>query len=102
MPTDIKLSKAQISKIIQSGGFLWGMLGSLGKALGKEILTKDILPGLVSSLASNGGKVKHVLRVTSYEFKSMSYEFKSTSYEFKSTSNEFKSTSSRIIKLMKT
>ena len=30
MSTDIKLSKAQISKIIQSGGFLGKLLGPLG------------------------------------------------------------------------
>ena len=31
MSTDIKLSKAQISKIIQSGGFFASWLGNLGK-----------------------------------------------------------------------
>ena len=31
MSTDLKLSKAQISKIIQSGGFLCRLLGSLLK-----------------------------------------------------------------------
>ena len=31
MSTDIKLSKGQISKIIQSGGFLGGLLGPLSK-----------------------------------------------------------------------
>ena len=40
-----------------------------------------------------GGKVKHKLRVTNYEFKSRSYEFKSRSYKFKSTSYKFKFTS---------
>ena len=39
------------------------------------------------------GKVKHKLRVASYEFTYTSYEFKYTSCEFKSTSYEFKSTS---------
>ena len=48
------------------------------------------------------GKVKHELRVqtyqlrvqsTSYEFKFTSYEFQSTSYEFKSASYMFKSMS---------
>ena len=37
-----------------------------------------------------GGKVKHELRVASYEFKSTSYELKFTSYEFKCTSCELK------------
>ena len=45
---------------------------------------------------SNSGKVKHELRVTSYEFKSTRYDFKFTSYEFKSMSYEFKSTSYKI------
>ena len=31
MPTDIKLSKAQISKIIQSGGSFGSSFGNLGK-----------------------------------------------------------------------
>ena len=42
MPIDIRLSKAQISKIIQSGGFL-------GKALDK--LSKRVLLDLVVPLA---------------------------------------------------
>ena len=39
------------------------------------------------------GKVKHELRVVSYDFRYTSCEFKSTSYNFKFTSSEFKSTS---------
>ena len=31
MSTDVRLSKAQISKIIQAGGFLGKRLGKLGK-----------------------------------------------------------------------
>ena len=42
------------------------------------------------------GKVKHVLRVASYEFKYTSCEFNFTSYEFKTTSQETKSTSFKI------
>ena len=45
MPTDLKLSKAQISKIIQSGGFLGSLLSKLvgplmkvAVSLGKNIL----------------------------------------------------------------
>ena len=33
MSTNIKLSKAQISEIIQSGGFFGSWLGTLGKKL---------------------------------------------------------------------
>ena len=54
--TDIKLIKAQISKIIQSGRFLRNMLGNLGKNVITDFampLAKDNLPGLVSNLASN-------------------------------------------------
>ena len=29
MPTDLKLSRAQLSNIIQSGGFLWSLLSKL-------------------------------------------------------------------------
>ena len=43
MSTDIKLSKAQISKIIQSGGFLGKLLGSLLKT-GLNLLKSIIKP----------------------------------------------------------
>ena len=43
MSTDIKLSKAQISKIIQSGGFLGKILGSLLKT-GLPLLKSVIKP----------------------------------------------------------
>ena len=53
---DIKLSKAQISKIIQSGGSFGSCLSNLGKKALTNIaipLARDILPGLVSNLASS-------------------------------------------------
>ena len=56
MSTDIKLSKAQISKIIQSGGSFGSWLGSFGKKVITDLeipLARDNLPGLVSILASN-------------------------------------------------
>ena len=56
MSTDIKLSKAQISKIIQSGGSFGSWLGNLGKKALTNIaipLARDNLPGLVSNLISN-------------------------------------------------
>ena len=40
MSTDIKLSKTQISKILQSGGFLCNMLGHLGK----KVITDLAIP----------------------------------------------------------
>ena len=52
MSTDIKLSKAQISKVIQSGSWL----GNLGKKSLTNIvilLARDNLLGLVSNLTSN-------------------------------------------------
>ena len=51
MSTDIKLSKAQISKIIQSGGSFGSCLGSLGKKALTNIAIPsaiDSSPGLVS------------------------------------------------------
>ena len=54
--TDIKLSKAQISKIIQSGGYFGSWLGNLGKKALANIaipLARDNLPGVVSNLTSN-------------------------------------------------
>ena len=56
MSTDIKLSKAQISKIIQLGESCAFWLGNLGKKALTNVAipsTRDDLPGLVSSLASN-------------------------------------------------
>ena len=56
MSTDIKLRKAQISKIIQSGGSFGCWLGNLRKEALKNIaisLARDNLPGLVSNLTSN-------------------------------------------------
>ena len=38
MSTDIKLSKAQISKIIQSGGFLGSLLSKIAGPLMKEVV----------------------------------------------------------------
>ena len=43
MPTDLKLSKAQISKIIQSGGFLSRLFGPLLKT-GLPLIKKVIKP----------------------------------------------------------
>ena len=56
MSTDIKLSIAHISKIIQSGGSFGSWLGNLGKKALTNIaipLARDNLPGLVSNLTSN-------------------------------------------------
>ena len=45
MATDLKLSKAQISKIIQSGGFLGSLLSKLAGRLKKVVipLAKNVL-----------------------------------------------------------
>ena len=43
MPTDLKLSTAQISKIIQSGGFLRRLLGPLLKT-GLPLIKNEIKP----------------------------------------------------------
>ena len=56
MSTDIKLSKAQISKIVQLGGSSGLWLGNLGKKALTSIaipLARDNLPGLLSNLTSN-------------------------------------------------
>ena len=56
MSRDIKLSKNQISKIIQPGGSFGSCIGNLGK---KELaniaisLARDNLPGLISNLTLN-------------------------------------------------
>ena len=54
--TNIRFSKAQISKIIQSGGSFSSWLGNLGKKALTIIaipLNRDNSPGLVSNLTSN-------------------------------------------------
>ena len=56
MSTDIKHSKAQISRINQSGESFCSWLGNLGKKIITDLaipLAKNNLPGLVSNLASN-------------------------------------------------
>ena len=56
MSTDMKLSKAQISKIIQSGGSFGSWLSNLAKEAPTNIaipLARGNLPGLVSNLTSN-------------------------------------------------
>ena len=56
MSTDIKLSNAQIFKIIQSGGSFGSWLGNLGKRALTNIaipLARYILAGLVSNLTSS-------------------------------------------------
>ena len=56
MSTDTKFSKDQISKIIQSGGFLSNMLRNLGKKVITDLaipLARDNLSGLVSNIAPN-------------------------------------------------
>ena len=56
MSTDAKLSKAQISKIIQSGGPFGSRLANLGKKPLTNVAissVRDNLPGLVSNLTSN-------------------------------------------------
>ena len=59
MSTDIKLSKAQIAKIIQSGGSFGSQLDNLRKKALKNIaisLARDNLPGSVSNLTSSAIK----------------------------------------------
>ena len=55
MSTDIKLSKAQITKIIQSGGFLGSLLSKLAGPLMKVAvpLAKNILAPLVITAAAS-------------------------------------------------
>ena len=53
MSTDIKLRKAQLSKMIQSGKFLRKILWSLRKRDLAIPLVRDNLPKLVSNLVSN-------------------------------------------------
>ena len=60
MSTDIKLSKAQLSKIIELEGFLGKTLGNMIGSLGKKALldlavplTKNVLPKLATKTTSS-------------------------------------------------
>ena len=55
MPTDLKFSKAQICKRIQSGGFLWSLLSILAGPLMKIAITlaKNVLAPLGITAASS-------------------------------------------------
>ena len=56
MSTDIRLSKVQISKIIQSGGSIGSWLANLGKKTLTNVaipLARNNLPRLVSNLTSS-------------------------------------------------
>ena len=55
MSTDLKLSKAQISKIIQSGGFLGSLLSKLAGPLMKVaiLLAKNVLAPLGITAATS-------------------------------------------------
>ena len=55
MSTDLKLSKAQISKIIQSGGFLGSLLSKIGGPLMKIAipLAKTVLAPLEITAAAS-------------------------------------------------
>ena len=60
--TDIKLSKTQLSKMIQSGGFLGNLLGKLAAPLMKVAmsLAKIVLPplGLSATMSAIYGSIK--------------------------------------------
>ena len=67
LSTDIKLSKTQLSKMIQSGGFLGKLLGPLlktGLPLMKSVITKSVLIrlGLTAAVsAADAGIHKKIL-----------------------------------------
>ena len=79
MSTDIKVSNAQISNIIQSGGSFGFWLRNLGKKTLTNIailLARDNLPGLVSNLSSNAinkPKKKKVKKELSEQEKDLLY-----------------------------
>ena len=60
--TDIKLSKTQLSKMIQSGGFLGNLLGKLAGPLMKvaTTLAKNVLAplGLTAAMSAVDGSIK--------------------------------------------
>ena len=80
--TDLKLSKAQISKIIQSGGFLGSLLNKLAGPLMKVAipLTKNVLESLGITAAASAidariqkKKKKKNTRFWKYDFNNFKY-----------------------------
>ena len=61
MSTDLKLSKAQISKIIQSGGFLGSLLSKLADPLMKVAipLAKNVLALLGITAAASANRCRN-------------------------------------------
>ena len=63
METDLKLSKAQIKKMIQSGGFLGTLLSKLAGPLMKvamPLAIKNVLAplGLTAAMSAIGGSIQ--------------------------------------------
>ena len=67
LSTDIKLSKTQLSKMIQSGGFLGKLLGKLAGPLMKVAmpLAKNVLAplGLSTAMSAIDGSIKKICLV---------------------------------------
>ena len=67
MATDIKLSKAQIKELIQSGGFLGKLLSKLAGPLMKVAMTlaKNVLAplGLTAAMSENDGSIEKKIMV---------------------------------------
>ena len=68
LSTDLKLSKGQISKIIQSGEFLGKLLGSLLK-IGLPLIKNVIKPLAKSVLIPLGLTAQHLLLILEYKKK---------------------------------
>ena len=72
MSTDLKLSKAQISKIIQSGGFLGSLLSKLAGPLMKVAipLAKNVLAplGITAAASANDAGFKRKYTVLERQF----------------------------------
>ena len=66
LSTDIKFSKAQIKKIIQSGGFLGKLLSKLAGPLMKVVmpLAKNVLAplGLIAAMSAIDGSIQKKMR----------------------------------------
>ena len=66
LATDIKLSKAQIKKLIQSGGFLGKLLSKLASPLMKVALplAKNVLAplGLTAAMSAIDGSIQKKMR----------------------------------------
>ena len=65
--TDIKLSKTQLSKMIQSGGFLGNLLGKLAGPLMKVLKINKHIPKEIMKFINRKKIITNIYRIQAYD-----------------------------------